>query len=157
MSISVCPSEIVEAPVVVVWKLLTNPTGWGYFYDVRVVDVDPPGSAKAGQRVSGQTGSRFFHFGVSFLFTRVDPETHCIELEVRLPFAMTVKEKVNAVALSANQCRVNYHCAFELPRGLKGILLGLVLHRGIRTGPVDSIRRLKQAAETEARITRGDL
>jgi hypothetical protein len=31
-----CPTEIVEAPVEVVWKLLLNTAEWGKFYDVRV-------------------------------------------------------------------------------------------------------------------------
>jgi len=40
-----CPTEIVEAPVGVVWKLLTNISGWGWFFDVRVTNVEPPGPA----------------------------------------------------------------------------------------------------------------
>ena len=38
-----CPTEIVEAPVGVVWKLLTIISGWGSFFDVRVTSVEPPG------------------------------------------------------------------------------------------------------------------
>ena len=42
-----CPTEIVEAPVGVVWKLLTNIAGWGSFFNVRVISVEPPEPAPA--------------------------------------------------------------------------------------------------------------
>jgi hypothetical protein len=44
-SFTACPTDIVEAPVDVVWKLLTNISGWGSFFDLRVTSVEPPGPA----------------------------------------------------------------------------------------------------------------
>jgi hypothetical protein len=38
-----CPTSIVNAPVELVWQLLTSPEGWGDFYDVRITGVDPAG------------------------------------------------------------------------------------------------------------------
>ena len=43
-----CPTEIVEAPVGVVWKLLTNLSGWGSIFDFRVTSVEPPGPVGQG-------------------------------------------------------------------------------------------------------------
>jgi len=48
-----CPTAIVEAPIEVVWNLLLNTAEWGKFYDVRMLSVDPPGPAAAGQRLTG--------------------------------------------------------------------------------------------------------
>src|SRR5438067_9899371 len=70
-----CPTEIVDAPVGVVWKLLTNISGWGSFFDLRVTRVEPPGPAAKGQRMLGETGPRWLHLGGSFEYTLID-ETH---------------------------------------------------------------------------------
>jgi hypothetical protein len=35
-----CPTELINAPVDVVWRLPTHLSGWGDFYDVRVKRVD---------------------------------------------------------------------------------------------------------------------
>jgi hypothetical protein len=43
-----CPTEIVKAPIDVVWKPLTDFAGWGSFYDVRVGGVEPSGPAVVG-------------------------------------------------------------------------------------------------------------
>ena len=40
---SICPTELVGAPVETVWGLLTDPAGWSSFYDLRVTRVEPPG------------------------------------------------------------------------------------------------------------------
>jgi hypothetical protein len=36
-----CPTEIVESPIDVVWKLLTVFAGWGNFYDVQMAPLTP--------------------------------------------------------------------------------------------------------------------
>ena len=74
-----CPTEIVEAPIEVVWKLLTNFSGWGGFYDVRVNRVEPPGPAVVGQRMFGESGPRGLHLRVSFEFTRIDEPRRQLE------------------------------------------------------------------------------
>ena len=50
-----CPTALVEAPIDVVWGLLMNTAGWGKFYDLKVLSVDPPGPAAwtAAHRESG--------------------------------------------------------------------------------------------------------
>jgi hypothetical protein len=49
------------------------------------------------------------------------------------------------------QCRVNYHCNFNLPEGGRGRAVRWLLGRELDRGPEDSIRRLKSRAEQEAR------
>lgn len=42
---------VVDAPVDVVWGLLTNFAGWGSFYNVRALSVEPAGLAVVGQKM----------------------------------------------------------------------------------------------------------
>ena len=46
-----CPMAVVDAPVDVVWGLLTNFAGWGSFYNVRALSVEPAGPAVVGQKM----------------------------------------------------------------------------------------------------------
>jgi hypothetical protein len=139
--------EVIEAPIETVWDLLTNPAGWGGFYDMRVVKVDPPGPMTAGQRLIGETGPRWLHLDITFEFTRIDPEQHKLEFVGQLPFGLKVHEALDCTPLDGQRCRVNYHCNFELPPGWKGALLRRLLGRGFDSGPADSLQRLKRAAE----------
>jgi hypothetical protein len=43
--------------------LLTDPQGWGSFYDVRITSVEPPGPA-----VLAETGPLFVHLTLTILF-----------------------------------------------------------------------------------------
>ena len=142
-----CPTEIVEAPIEVVWNLLTNFARWGDFYDVRVIGVEPPGPAVVGQRMLGESGPRWLHLGVSFEFVLIDEPHHKLEIDVKLPLALNVHEELDCVPLTAERCRVNYHCNFGIPDGWRGALIRTILGRELTSGPADSIHRLKRSAE----------
>jgi Polyketide cyclase / dehydrase and lipid transport len=146
-----CPTDIVEAPVGVVWKLLTNIAGWGSFYNIRVISVEPPGPAAKGQRMLGEPGPRWLHVGISAECTLIDEMHYKLELDVRLPLGLTVHEALDCVPLEDGRCRVNYHCNFGFPRGWRGRLMRVLLSRRLKTGPADSLSRLKRAAEKEYR------
>jgi hypothetical protein len=142
-----CPTETVEAPVDFVWRLLTNLSGWGDFFAVRVISVEPPGPAVEGQRLLGESGPRWLHLGVAFEFTRIDELHHQLGLDCRLPLGITVREALDCVSLAGGRCRVNYHCQFDFLAGWRGALLRALLGRELVDGPADSLRRLKRAAE----------
>jgi hypothetical protein len=142
-----CPTGIVDAPIDVVWKLLTNISGWGSFFDVRVKTVEPPGAAAQGQRMLGESGPRWLNLGVSFEYTLIDEPHHALELDVRLPLGITVHESLDCVPLDGSRCRVNYHCLFGFPDDWRGKFLRVVLSHELTAGPADSLSRLKQAAE----------
>ena len=146
-----CPTEIVEAPVGVVWQLLTNLSGWGSFFDVRVISVEPPGPVAKGQRMIGESGPRWLHLGVSFECTLIDETHHQLEMDARLPLGLTVHEALDCVPLEGGRCRVNYHCNFGFPGGWRTRLARALLRRGLQDGPADSLLRLKRAAEREHR------
>jgi hypothetical protein len=130
-----------------VWELLTDPAGWSSFYDLRVMRAEPPGRASVGQRVFGETGPRWLHLGVAITYTTIDASRRSLGLEVQLPLGIAVREELDCAPISDRQCRVNYHCHFSLPPGWRGALLGLLMRRELRAGPVDSLQRLKQAAQ----------
>lgn len=142
-----CPTGIIDAPINVVWKLLTNMSGWGSFFDLRVTSVEPPGLAAKGQRMLAEAGPRWLHLGVSFEYTLIDEPQYSLELEARFPFGITVHEALDCIPLDERRCRVNYHCHFAFPRGWRGTLLRFLLRRELRKGPADSLSRLKRAAE----------
>jgi hypothetical protein len=149
-----CPTGIVEAPVGVVWKLLTNLSGWGSIFDFRVTSVEPPGPAVKGQRMLAEKGPRWLHMGGSFEYTLIDEAHYKFEMDVRLgaPLVrLTVHEAMDCVPLEEGRCRVNYHCHFGFPGGWRGRLTRILLSRGLKTSPADSLLRLKRAAEQEHR------
>ena len=142
-----CPTAIVEAPIEMVWDLLLNTAEWGKFYDVRVLSVDPPGPATAGQRLIGNPGPSFSPLRLVFDFTEVDALHHILSFDGRLPFGIKVREKMMITPIDSARCRVNYNCDFELPTGLLGHIIWRLLGRGFDNGPIDSLSRLKREAE----------
>lgn len=96
-----CPTDIVEAPVDIVWELLTHVAGWGRFFDLRVVSVEPPGPAAKGQRMLGETGPRWLHRGSSFEYTLIDTAHYKLEMDVRLSLGLTFHEALDCVPLEA--------------------------------------------------------
>jgi len=142
-----CPTSIVNAPVEIVWALLTRPEEWGDFYDIRVASVEPPGPAAVGQTVFAESGPRLLRLALEFRFTKIDPVNHELGLDVRFPFGITVREDLSCVPIGQDQCRVNYHCGFGFPAGWRGTVARLLMRRELNSGPVDSLSRLRRAAE----------
>ncbi len=142
-----CPSAVVDTPVNVVWGLLLEPTGWGNVFDLRVLSVDPPGPAVAGQEVRGETGLKTLGLELTFRMIEIDPEHHRLRMDVHLPFGLAVREDLRCTPLDATHCQVDYRCDFGFPRGWRGTLLRLLLNQNLASGPEDSLSRLKRVAE----------
>jgi len=138
---------VVSAPIEIVWSLLTEPARWEDFFDVRITRVEPAGSAVVGQRLYGESGPSFLHIGLKFEYTEVNVAQHKLGLNVQLPFGITVREHLNCIPLSSNRCRVNYHCNFGFAKGWRGAITRTIMRRKLDAGPVDSLSRLKRAAE----------
>jgi hypothetical protein len=147
MAYAVCPTDVVHAPVEVVWGLLTDPAGWGDVFDARVLSVEPHGPAAVGQRVLLTSGPWPARFRLHFEFTEVDPATYSLGLKIRLPFGIMNDEHLVSSPIGEGACRVTYGCNFEFPPGWRGALLRTLLRRAFETGPADSLSRLKRAAE----------
>jgi hypothetical protein len=147
MKTTSCPTSLVDAPLGVVWNLLTEPACWAEFLDIRISRIDPSGSAVVGQRIYAESGPRLLHLGVTLEYTSINASRRTIGLTVRLPLGITVRENLSCSAVSETQCQVNYHCDFGLPAGWRGMIARMVLWREIDAGPADSLLRLKRAAE----------
>ncbi len=147
MNYASCPTSIVNAPVELVWALLTRPEGWGDFYDVRITSVDPVGPAVVGQTVFAESGPQFLHLKLQVRYLEIDALNYKLGLDVRLPFGITVQENLSCVPVGQNQCRVNYHCNFGFPAGWRGALMYFLIRRELDSGPLDSLSRLQRAAE----------
>jgi len=154
MVYAVCPTDVVSAPVEIVWRLLTTPAGWGDFFDAEVLRVEPPGPAAVGQHVDLRSGPGIAKFRLQFDFVLVDAAQHVLGIEIRLPFGIVNHERLSCAPLGPETCRVSYGCNFEFPRGWLGWLLLTVLRREIEAGPVDSLARLKRTAEARWSATR---
>lgn len=147
MKYASCPTGVVNAPVEVVWTLLTHPEGWGDFYNVRITAVDPAGPAVVGQTVFAQSGPEFLHLKLQFRFTEIDALNYKLGFDARFPFGVTVREDMSCIPLGQQQCRVNYHCGFGFPTGWRGAVLHLLMRRRLDSGPADSLARLQREAE----------
>ena len=147
MKYATCPTGVVNAPVEVVWTLLTHPEGWGDFYNVRVTAADPAGPAVVGQTVFAQSGPEFLHLKLQFRFTEIDALNYKLGFDARFPFGVTVREDMSCIPLGQQQCRVNYHCGFGFPTGWRGAVLHFLMRRRLDSGPADSPARLQREAE----------
>jgi hypothetical protein len=144
-----CPTDIVNAPLAVVWALLTDPAGWANFFDIRIIRIDPPGPAAVGQRIYAESGPRYLHLGVTLEYTDIDAARRAIGLNVQLPLRITVREDLTCSFVTETQCRVSYRCDFGFPLGWRGAIARMILRRGMVSGPADSLSRLKHAAEVQ--------
>ena len=142
-----CPTSVVNAPVELVWALLTHPEGWGGFYKVRITAADPPGPAVVGQTVFAESGPEFLHLKLQFRFLKIDALNYKLVFDARFPFGITVRENLTCVRLGPEQCRVNYNCGFGFPAGWRGAVLQSFMRRRLDAGPADSLSRLKREAE----------
>ena len=147
MKYASCPTGVVNAPVEVVWTLLTHPEGWGDFYNVRITAADPAGPAVVGQTVFAQSGPEFLHLKLQFRFTEIDALNYKLGFDARFPFGVTVREDMSCIPLGQQQCRVNYHCGFGFPPGWRGAVLHFLMRRRLDSGPADSLARLQREAE----------
>ena len=147
MNYASCPTRIVNAPVELIWTLLTRPEGWGDFYNVRITAADPPGPAVVGQTVFAESGPQFLHLKLQFRFTKIDALNYRLGFDARFTFGITVQEDMTCVPVGQEQCRVNYRCNFDFPKGWRGAFTHFLVRRRLDSGPLDSITRLQRAAE----------
>jgi Polyketide cyclase / dehydrase and lipid transport len=147
MNYTSCPTRVVNAPVELVWALLTLPEGWGNFYDVRIIALDPAGPAVVGQTVFAESGPWLLHLKLQFRFTQIDALNYRLGFDARFPFGITVREDLSCVPLGQEQCRVNYHCGFGFPTGWRGAVVHSLIRRELDAGPADSLARLQREAE----------
>lgn len=121
------PVAVVNAPVRIVWMLLTDPSDWGACIDFRSVEGIPAGSAKGGQILTGESEPKLFGLRAAFRFLEIDESRHRLPLDVKLPLGVLVHEDLFCVSLNARRCRVIYGCTFCSPAAWFGAVLQLMM------------------------------
>jgi hypothetical protein len=96
MLVSVCPSGVASAPRQRVWELLTTPERFDEWVEVdaKVVSVDPPGPARAGQHTELVAPSFGLRWRVSIDVETLDRQGRWIELTARTPFGVVNHERI---------------------------------------------------------------
>ena len=84
---------------------------------------------------------------LKFEYTEVNEAQHRLGLNVQLPLGITVREVLNCIPISNTRYRVNYHFNFGFANGWRGAITRAIMRGNLDAGPVDSLSRLKRAAE----------
>jgi hypothetical protein len=108
MSVRVCPSEIVQAPVEIVWDLLTNPAGYGQFWDFTVERVEPQGPAAPGQLIAGWSRALCRRWRIEGEILKVDAERHEIRFLMSLPFGIIGDNRLLCTRVDERSCSLRF-------------------------------------------------
>ncbi|MBV9688751.1 MAG: SRPBCC family protein [Ktedonobacteraceae bacterium] len=108
MGLNVCPAAIVAAPIEIVWALVSNPSRWDEWADVKTVRIVPEGLASPGQMiyVTSRALGRTWH--ISFKIEQVNPDKHQLRSLVALPLGMRLYDSIICTPIGARSCRVQY-------------------------------------------------
>lgn len=108
MSVNVCPTDKVQAPIDLVWKLLMYPGGYGRFLDMTVDRVEPDGPAAVGQRFSGWTRALYRRWRVDGEVLEVDEQRHEIRLRTSLPLGVVADNRIVCLRIDARSCTLQF-------------------------------------------------
>lgn len=102
----VCPSDIVRAPAVRVWKLVTTPDELARWSDTRIVDA-PGRPLDVGDRLVLGAGAG--HWMRVVLDVREAAAPRRLALRIRLPFAVVNHEVIEIVPFDEHSSRVTFN------------------------------------------------
>ena len=108
MVVSVCPADIVAAPVEDAWELLNQPSRYDEWWDARLVSIVPEGPATPGQIVHVTSSGLGKRWNVTFVIKLVNPARHQIQFDVTLPLGITDHVTITCSPVDAASCRVQY-------------------------------------------------
>jgi Activator of Hsp90 ATPase homolog 1-like protein len=109
MVVNVCPAAVTVASPARVWGVLTKPDRFGEWVDARFLRAEPPGPARAGQRIVMSAPSLGRRWPVTIDVESMDPQRRWIELLVRLPFGVTNQERVTLTETEAGGTLVRFN------------------------------------------------
>jgi hypothetical protein len=85
---------VVETPVEQVWDLVTSPEEFESWADATLVSAEPPGRARAGQRLRLVTRALGHSFRVDMNVLEVDAERRRLHLLIHLPIGLVNDETI---------------------------------------------------------------
>ena len=107
--ISVCPMDVVAAPVERVWSILADSRSYGEWSDLTDPVITPPGPAAPGQVLESSTSELGLNFRARLVVREVDPVRRRVGFEVDLmPLGIHNSASITATALDARTTRVAY-------------------------------------------------
>ncbi len=109
MIVNVCPSSLAGVPRQRVWEVLTMPERFGEWVDAKVVAIDPPGPAQAGQHIELVAPSFGRRWPVSIDVEAVDREGRWLELTVRMPFDIVNHERVTLTEVDSGHTLIRFN------------------------------------------------
>ena len=109
MVVNVCPAAVTKTSLDRVWGVLIAPERFGEWQDARFVSAEPPGSVRAGQRITLSAPSLGREWPVSIAVVGVDPSSRWIDLVVRLPFGIVNHERVTLTPTEAGGTLVRFN------------------------------------------------
>lgn len=108
MAVSVCPADRVAAPAERVWELLTDPAGYGRFWDLTVDRVEPAGPAAVGQKFFARTRALGRWFRVEGEVVEVDAGRHAVAFRTSLPFGLVGHNRISCTPIDAASCVLRF-------------------------------------------------
>ncbi len=104
MGVSLCPTDIINAPIEKVWSFLSEPANYALWWGVRTRSIVPEGRAQAGQKIHAKNGG----LAVNVIVNSVDESKHQIHLTTTLPFGITVCSHITCTPLKNGTCQVSF-------------------------------------------------
>src|ERR1043166_7682612 len=108
MSLYVCPADTVNAPAERVWALLANPQGYGEVWDFTVESVEPPGRARAGQRVDGWSRALGKKWSIRGEVVEADATRFLIRFRMTLSFGVISDNTITCTPVEERRCLVRF-------------------------------------------------
>lgn len=108
MAVTVCPVAVVAAPVESVWELLSEPTLYDEWWDMRTERIVPEGKASPGQVLYGHTSGLGRTWDVSIKVEMVDTEKHRVQFLASLPLGTTNHATITGTPVDTTSCRVQF-------------------------------------------------
>lgn len=108
MTLNVCPADVVKAPAHVVWDLLSDPAGYGRFWDFSVERVEPRGRAAPGQRFVGSTRELCRRWIIEGEVLEVEPERHAIRFRMSLPLGIVGDNRIACTPIDERNCMLRF-------------------------------------------------
>jgi hypothetical protein len=99
---------VVETPVEQVWDLVTRPEEFDRWADATLVSAEPPGRARAGQRLRLVTPALGRSFRVDMNVLEADAKQRRLHLLIHLPFGLVNDETITMAPAGADRTIVRF-------------------------------------------------
>ena len=104
MSVSVCPIDIINAPVEKVWSFLSEPANYALWWAAKTRSIVPEGRAQSGQKIHAKAGG----LDLTVVVNSSDDSKRQLHLTTMLPFGITVDSHITCTPLENGTCQVSF-------------------------------------------------